>query len=225
MTFGLLTGAEVAPDDFDKLGGFRQPALLKLVFAILGPEVGTCMASAMAQEFDSPTQADRVIGFNEASAFLAWALSGHPDAGELSLQACEIIPGDGPRRLVRPFDNEPVWRDLPQTFAACLLESLRTGAGLSDRLATAGETLYVASGQFSAGATLILWGDGVTVALHFGGLQPGDAVQAFTETASNAVRGIAADARALSVPATPGSLAEEVQTVLASDEAKFSVLH
>lgn len=222
--WGVLSGAEVSAHDFERVGGFRQPALLKTVFAAFGPEVGARMATAMADEFDSPTRIERVIGLSEAAAFLAWALCGQSNASEMNLTACQVVRPEGVE-TIWPDDGHPLWSAVASTFGGYVWESLRIGAGVVPSMLDMSEALTVAVGCVSAGASVEFQTGGVTLILHFGGLREGDTLVAKMATEPNALRAIGANARALSVPAMPGSLAEQAQTSLAVDEAKFAVIH
>lgn len=221
MTYGVLTGAEISAQDFEKLGGFRQPALLKMAFAMFGEEVGSRMADAMAAEFDSPTRVDRVIGLSEAASFITWALCGHPHAGELELAACEVLRPEG-ARLILPTDCDPIWPAMAGTLGGYVWDSLRAGVGLVPEIPGMTDQLTVAVGGFSCGASVTVATSDGSLVLHFGGIQPGDTRLALIETGPCAMRAFAADARALSVPSLPGSLAEQVQIVLASEEMTFA---
>ena len=130
--------------------------------------------------------------------------------GELDLAAVEVIRPEE-TRLILPTDMDPIWPAMSASLGAYLWESLRIGTGLAPEIIDLTEQLTVAVGGISCGASVTMTTAGATLVLHFGGIQPGDARIALIETPINAVRALAADARALSVPSIPGSLAEQVQ--------------
>lgn len=209
-------GDSPTADLFTRLGGFSQTAFIKAAFVYVGDIIGLSVADAIKIENDGSPDPARFASPEQAAGWLAFALW----PNELPLVAVEIA-GNGVRARLDPqaaAKHEAASRLIGQELAEHLSLSLAIGAGL---LPSHGfrERLIVARGLYHAGATVEL-SDGVTtIWAHFGGI-PRDEERETGESGVDAIRNLAGDAMAMTLPAKPGSLTEAAQVALAVDELK-----
>lgn len=201
---------------FTRMGGFSQTALIKASFVYLGEIFGLGVADMIKATNDGAPEPSRFASPELAGQWIADAIW----AGELPLVVVEV-EGMGVKAQLDPqaAAQHPVAsRLVGQEFAEHVALSLAIGAGFLPSLGFR-ERLIVARGLNHAGVTVEL-SDGLNrVWAHYGGLPQGEDRES-GESIWEALRNLAGDALAMTLPAKPGSLTEAAQVALAVDELK-----